>query len=51
MYEQVCYSEVKNNRYLHQHATHIHEVESEHVGLYIENKLLQFKVLTLQRNP
>lgn len=31
--------------------THIHEVESEHVGLYIENKLLQFKVLTLQRNP
>lgn len=31
--------------------THIHEVESEHVALYIENKLLQFKVITLQRNP
>ena len=56
MYEQVWDSEVKNKRYLNQHVTHRHEVESEHVGLYIENKLrfvvyhkfLQFKV-TLQR--
>lgn len=32
MHEQVCYSEVKNNWY-------IHEVVSEHVGLYMENKL------------